>query len=631
MILDDESSFSDSETTDGLLLEYPEPFKGNYGDNVHDFIEKVESALNYNRVPASSKVTVLKKLVKGGRAEWSVYDWESFNDNVKRLKTVFGDPYVIWKKTKDDFLQRSREEFGNWTDHFSPEREEMLWKLSNFLSSAENLSTNFESLKGEVFSDDTYKSIVSVLPHKLIYKIYEKVATTEIVNGTLNSSFTTFKNIQEVLSNEINVAAVASRYYDVIAEKRRLLGQTREDLDYETFTSTYESFDEDSDTKTDESKDAKNLALRNFERHFQRISRNARLKKNIYVSSTNFLTKSQQVVVKFKNVLSRNERSDIFNKMNKVKSLNVKMGAKIKNVAQQGRKPYKKSRPMGQRIVPQVRQKRISKLDKNNEQEVVDLMFPEVPNETFESVKAEVENLGSKGNSRDEDIERRLTKLKFFNQSWLKNIPETRSRNTDISHKSSSTGNNAANDDDVPAADSIKEECAAEHHDLDVIEVVPEPVVSTKEEIDAFNSWYLRKISESNIPKKSNSRFLSPSCAITEEMTPTTTIDKQVVTKATSPVWKVDMDVVIVLLVTLINLLPKHSFSKHFPVPVTASTVVNPSTFSVSGIETVSSAASGISADQSAESCTTEISLRDSACQTLPGVAWWRKKFKLKV
>ena len=110
MILDDESSFSDSGTTDGLLLEYPEPFKGNYGDNVHDFIEKVESALNYNRVPASSKVTVLKKLVKGGRAEWSVYDWESLDDNFERLKNVFGDPYIIWKKTKDDFLQRSREE-----------------------------------------------------------------------------------------------------------------------------------------------------------------------------------------------------------------------------------------------------------------------------------------------------------------------------------------------------------------------------------------------------------------------------------------------------------------------------------------------------------------------------------------
>ena len=92
MILYDENSSSESKTVNGLLGEYSEPFEGNYGDNVHDFIEKVEKAFNYDRVPAFNKVTVLKKLVKGGRAEWSVYDWESLDDNVERLKDFFGDP-----------------------------------------------------------------------------------------------------------------------------------------------------------------------------------------------------------------------------------------------------------------------------------------------------------------------------------------------------------------------------------------------------------------------------------------------------------------------------------------------------------------------------------------------------------
>ena len=137
------------------------------------------------------------------------------------------------------------------------------------------------------------------------------------------------------------------------------------------------------------------------------------------------------------------------------------------------------------------------------------------------------------------------------------------------------------------------------------------------------------KISEYKFPKKSKSRFLNSSCAITEEMTPITR-DKQVVTKTTSPVWKVDMDVVITLLVALVNLLPKYPIRKHFPVPVTASTSVNPSSFLVSGFETVFSVVSGIKADQSAESCTMEINLKDSACQTLPGLVW-RKKFEFKV
>ena len=105
MILDDESSSSETETVDSLLCEYPDPFQGNYGDNVHDFIEKVETAFTINRVPASSKVTVLKKLVKGGRAEWSVYDWESLDDNFERLKNVFGDPYISGRRRRTIFYK----------------------------------------------------------------------------------------------------------------------------------------------------------------------------------------------------------------------------------------------------------------------------------------------------------------------------------------------------------------------------------------------------------------------------------------------------------------------------------------------------------------------------------------------
>ena len=55
-----------------------------------------------------------------------------------------------------------------------------------------------------------------------------------------------------------------------------------------------------------------------------------------------------------------------------------------------------------------------------------DLKFPEVPTETFETMKANLGNLDTKVNSCEEDIERRLTKLKFFNQTWLKDVPETR-------------------------------------------------------------------------------------------------------------------------------------------------------------------------------------------------------------
>ena len=244
------------------------------------------------------------------------------------------------------------------------------------------------------------------------------------------------------------------------------------------------------------------------------------------------------------------------------------------------------------------------------------LHVPVVSTETFESVKADFVDADMIANSCDKDIERRLTKLKFFNQTWLKDLSKTK---TMMGKRKDHDVLNAAHDaveesdDKVPAVRVLKAEPKAEHHDA--ILVVSEPVTSSKEDIDAFNDWYLKKKSQSEIPKKSRSRFLSSSCAITEEMA--LIIGKQVVTNTAPTKWKVDMDLVIVLLIALVNLMPKYPIRKHFPVPVTASTSVNPSSFPVSGFETVFTAA-----DQSAECDTTEINQRDSARQALPGAVW---------
>ena len=97
MSLDDDSS-SDEETVNGLHWEYPEPFRGNHGEDVYDFIEKVETAFDINRVPASSRVVLLKKLVKG-YAESSFSDRKSYEDNV-------GNPYTVWRKKLDDFQDK---------------------------------------------------------------------------------------------------------------------------------------------------------------------------------------------------------------------------------------------------------------------------------------------------------------------------------------------------------------------------------------------------------------------------------------------------------------------------------------------------------------------------------------------
>ena len=72
MISNDESYASESENddtnwekADEFLSRYPDPFRGREDENVYDFVENLEAAFEYNRLAASCRVRVLKRLVKG--------------------------------------------------------------------------------------------------------------------------------------------------------------------------------------------------------------------------------------------------------------------------------------------------------------------------------------------------------------------------------------------------------------------------------------------------------------------------------------------------------------------------------------------------------------------------------------
>ena len=85
--------------------------------------------------------------------------------------------------------------------------------------------------------------------------------------------------------------------------------------------------------------------------------------------------------------------------------------------------------------------------------------------------------------------------MKFFNQPWLKDVSETKPIMSDRKdHEVSNAAHDTVveNDDDVPAIEINNEEPKAEH--LESIQVVTEPVISSKEDSDAFNDWYLKKI-----------------------------------------------------------------------------------------------------------------------------------------
>ena len=157
--------------------------------------------------------------------------------------------------------------------------------------------------------------------------------------------------------------------------------------------------------------------------------------------------------------------------------------------------------------MPQEHQKmKISKLDKQEHEE--DLKLPEVSTETFETVKADLVDVDMKANSCDKDIERRLTKLKFFNQTWLKDLSKTK---TMMGKRKDHDVPNAAHDaveesdDKVPAVGVRKAEPKAEHHDA--ILVVSEPVTSSKEDIDAFKIGISRKYLNLKFPRNQDPDF----------------------------------------------------------------------------------------------------------------------------
>ena len=575
MKLDDENDYSEAESEESSvdedppvqhLSEYPKPFRGTEEENIYEFIKKLDLAFYYNRVRASDRVDVLKRLVKGN-AEYSVSDYKSLDENLQWLKKVFGNPHAIWKKEKEKFLQKSREEVENWTDYFSPQRKLMLVKVLNFLDYAEGLAKKFE-IKEVVFSSDTIESLMVVLPPKVIHKIIKK----ERKEGDgISNSLRTFKYMKEVVEDEIETEIVASRYYDIYEESYRIHnGEAHKDDKPEAIESSEESVNKSSHLKTvstgNENKNLSNLTMQNIKRHAQRIFRNIKVKKNVDKMIENFLSKSKQVMDK--NTLSMKDMSIIKLKINQVKVANKNMKAEAKIVV-------KSKKHVNKEFKPQEAQKtRSSMLDEHVEQEE-NVNLPEVPGGALEPVKAELVNHGTKANSF-EDLEKRLTKLKFFNKTWLKNedVPKIYNSQNETDPEVPS----AAHDDamiekknaDQVVVDSIKEEIAAETM-LDIKEDIIEPVCSTKEEIEAFNACL---------------------SSVKTEVTKSTS-NKQVATATGPAMMKVDMNVVIVMMIALIKMK-----LVSVPAPVTASPAVTPTT-SCAVCRTCLCAMSDIKTDQS--------------------------------
>ena len=394
---------------------YPEPFCGQEDENIFGFIKDVEDAFYYNQVPASSRVNVLKRLMKDD-AKYAVCETKSLDEYFQYLKWLFGNPRTIWKKEKESFLKMLHKERRSWTNHFSLQRRKLLVKVCGFLKRAENLVKEFESLNGQVFSDSTVNSIFGILPQNIFQKIIKKIRKSKTRdNCNFLNSVEIFKIIQEVLNEVIELKIEASKYYDVLTENVQIC----EENSFEATESSYESDEEISDNKDVEQEErSKMRVMKSLRYHRCRIRRNARQGKKVGKAIQKYLSKSRQVLVRYKDSIAEDYASIIQIKMVEMEALKDKMKApKTKTL------DYKSVNLDTKEILT----KKSYTLDEYIE-EVDDFKLPEVPIEMHESEKIELVNI-------DEEIEKRLIKLKFFNQTWLKDVSKTESKktNTEVS------------------------------------------------------------------------------------------------------------------------------------------------------------------------------------------------------
>ena len=152
--------------------------------------------------------------------------------------------------------------------------------------------------------------------------------------------------------------------------------------------------------------------MRNLKNHRYRISKNARLGHEEIVDQMiqHYLSKSRRILSQSENHFSDNEISIIETKMDEMKVLKNKM-KESQDKTRDVTKTFEKAMPT------QNHKPKILKLDEYFDQEN-DIYLPEVPSEILEPKKADLVY-------RDEEIERRLTKLKFFNQTWLNDAIKT--------------------------------------------------------------------------------------------------------------------------------------------------------------------------------------------------------------
>ena len=152
---------------------FPEPFKGNYGENVFKFKEELVAAVKDSQVKKGDQVKTLMKYLKG-EAKARVGDHQpSLEAALDVLVEFYGNASLIWMKCKQDFQQGFSGDIAkHWGDLGSTKRVDAIAKVMEFIRQALQYADDYPKLKEEIISSHTVAILTSTMPVDYLEMVY---------------------------------------------------------------------------------------------------------------------------------------------------------------------------------------------------------------------------------------------------------------------------------------------------------------------------------------------------------------------------------------------------------------------------------------------------------------------------
>ena len=174
---------------------YPEPFKGNFGDNVYKFKEEITAAIRDSQVKKSDEVRTLLKYLRG-EAKNRVGDHQpSLEAALNVLVEFYGNPSMIWLKCKQDFESSfSGDVSKHWGDLGSSKRVDAIARVMEFIRQAKQYASEYPELHSEIISSHTVNMLTKTMPVDYLEMVYLAI---EDATATPSSKI---EKMEEILS-----------------------------------------------------------------------------------------------------------------------------------------------------------------------------------------------------------------------------------------------------------------------------------------------------------------------------------------------------------------------------------------------------------------------------------------------